>query len=115
MLQANELRIGNLVYDSDRVKPFAATDFMQNEDFYEPIPLTPEWLERMGFDNDCNATFGEYNAEYRWEINVLVLWGSDGCTEGHNIHFPCNHVHQLQNLYFALTGEELTVKELAQL
>jgi len=82
--------------------------------YIKGIPLTEEWLEKFGFEEYINF----YNG---WSCNkfLCVLSGMnhpsvDGCTiYGFNEESICNlkYVHQLQNLYFALTGEELTIKE----
>ena len=80
--------------------------------FYaEPIPLTEEWLLKFGFFlseesdtyNKCNESYNEMCIEgyLQKEMNVT------------DINVRLKHVHQLQNLYHALTGEELKVKELA--
>jgi hypothetical protein len=79
----------------------------------EPIPLTPEWLERFGFspdDNDestCPSWSGhgmtiEHNEEKEnWSLSPLF---------GFWVSIPS--VHHLQNLYLDLTGEQLTIKEI---
>ena len=70
----------------------------------EPIPLTEEWLVKFGFDNlgDYGWGIGYFHIRFR---NI------------HKFHFPLEnrlvrikYVHQLQNLYFALTNEELKLK-----
>lgn len=77
----------------------------------EPIPLTPEILEKCGFvkqteyiyENDKNLFEIIMNADQFF----YGQWGSDGFSiDG----IELRHLHQLQNLYFALTGEELTIK-----
>ena len=81
------------------------------------IPLDAEWLERFGFNvRNHSARIGSGRdgtgmlltvirdgglEKWRW----LIDDGSDTPTS-HDIHVM--HVHQLQNLYFALTGQELT-------
>ena len=72
----------------------------------EPIPLTEEWLLKFGFDS---KTLIFRNG------NFTMTWGNGGdyidfqtIAGSYMIHVA--HVHQLQNLYFALTGEELEIK-----
>jgi hypothetical protein len=69
----------------------------------QPIPLTEEWLVKFGFKKD-----EYYNAIVKQPIELHVqdniywcdiLWNS----------MEIKHVHQLQNLFFALTGEELII------
>jgi hypothetical protein len=103
----------------------------------KPIPLTEEWLLKFGFkyqDRDINRSdkkperfyisryFGQYH-EYWIEMQLATgnafnhsfMWLNWNIGGGNNhIHLPEGHkmeyIHQLQNLYFALTGEELTIK-----
>lgn len=84
----------------------------------DPIPLTEEWLLKFGFEKIEN--FGVYSnifglngfmvslADY---TNIHVDWADDG-VGFHSIRcYEELFVNQLQNLYFALTGEELKLKE----
>lgn len=103
-MKANELRIGNLV----RLREHDA--FIQIEQYQlceselinvQPIPLTEEWLLKFGFDDLGTYGYGRGNFHI--------------CLHENEFYFSINnrkvfikHVHQLQNLYFALTGEELT-------
>lgn len=78
----------------------------------EPIELNKEWLERLGFVATKKDIF---------EINRLRLWLGNGCLcylidedNGDGHYLPngiINHVHQVQNLYYWLHNEELTIKE----
>lgn len=72
---------------------------------YQPIPLTEEWLVKFGFEYDDI----DGNSGY-WKLgNFEVVFGEDGCS--YNWDLKIEFVHQLQNLVFALTGEELTLKQ----
>jgi len=80
------------------------------------IPLTEDCLVKFGFER-TKKTFvdGAYavtfsrNKDGGWAIyDTSIDEGTNYLTP--NLGF-CEHVHQLQNLYFALTGEELTIKE----
>jgi hypothetical protein len=64
----------------------------------KPIPLTPEWLERCGFE------FAPSVGYYVYELPNKPQ-GIDSIKVGSGVF-----LHQLQNLYFALTGEELQIK-----
>ena len=66
-------------------------------DVAKPIPLTEEWLKRFGFGL-CEHR-GYVKGEFY--IGLSFNFYSDMAS------FKVNSVHQLQNLYFALTGEEL--------
>lgn len=124
-MKANELKPGNLVKSGTGIyKVFAISipqilaiqkhdepkDSQQNvyqsdNTIIEPIPLTDEWLEKFGFNKFPNQK--KYDMDNFWAC---------GLRNGNEWHFEdlecfVKYVHQLQNLFFALTGEELTIKE----
>jgi hypothetical protein len=74
------------------------------------IILTEEWLLKAGFkitadgDGIQEARFGENPITKDYMI-ILVNTGPNWFYR--NGHFKLFYVHQLQNLYFALTGQEL--------
>jgi hypothetical protein len=84
--------------------------FLNGEIDAKPIPLSVDWLIKLGFDN-------KYSEEYVLDIrrahgNTLRLrYLGDGRMLIHEhdntICVDCPWVHTLQNLYHALTGEEL--------
>ena len=79
----------------------------------EPIPLTEEWLMRFGFDKVLprnDKMYYRLNDDFVIEENNVFLLGDDAF-EMLKLRRKIKYVHQLQNLYFALTGEELTIKE----
>ena len=69
----------------------------------EPIPLTEEWLVKFGFKDNLP-----------WELENLRLDSENRLSivdsSGYGVIIARNviHVHTIQNLYHALTGEELT-------
>jgi hypothetical protein len=123
-MKANELRIGNWVTVYPQISIQQVVDVMCdgiNTDktirahygLVEPIPLTEEWLLKFGFeiklDNfNWNAAIGVNEiGDFKLSLRHTDDFGwfyKSRCT-------PIKYVHQLQNLYFALTGEELTIKE----
>ena len=115
-MNANELRIGNLVYKSLKsgqgrtvINPIGCQDIVRIfEDIgsfnYAPIPITEDILLKCGFEYD----FISYNLHFGIDWHNGVLRFSQG--KGQTIFLPCTHLHQLQNLYFALTQKELTIK-----
>ena len=80
---------------------------------YSPIPLTEEWLVKFGFEEDsCNYYKIIENQEavlYIDKLDTTFAYGYPYECSGGDLKLK--HVHQLQNLYFALTNEELTIKE----
>ena len=110
-MKENELRIGNLVRGFDgEVFTWSLNSFFMlkdsgvdlNEYLKEPIPLTEEWLVKFGFKTDNNVEF-YCESGYDWALNFGEL-------EFRALNIVIKNVHQLQNLYFTLTGEELTIK-----
>ena len=118
-MKAKELRIGNWVQFRHTETPVRVTldDFVReyNEEHleeYEPIPLTEEWLKRFGFEQMKLYT-GD-NCFVKEKFCVLCDGQLKNCDlrltfdSDQTIRIKLDYVHQLQNLYFALTGEELT-------
>ena len=129
-MKATEFRVTNLVmfknlvinpiifigYDSvELIAPNGQTMTAKLDDI-QSIPLTEEWLFKLGFEKPFNVALNEYYPDYSFnhfhvdlkiEDNMSVCYIC--CIKG-NFRFVNYHVHQLQNLYFALTGEELEMK-----
>jgi hypothetical protein len=122
MIKANELRIGNYILINGsivRIGYGVIQDVYQknkgirnqylNTLTHEPIPLTPEILEKAGFK------FYEKSEMYEKDdfMDLHILYDNAGyCIKDYelNIWSPnILYLHQLQNLYFALTGEELEI------
>lgn len=105
---ANELRIGNLViYGGSVVKMnlHEFTHFLRFPETYTPIILTEEILLKCGFKR------------FPWGlvINELLFKDDLKCSFleleiGNGFRVKVNFLHQLQNLYFALTGKELEIE-----
>jgi hypothetical protein len=84
-----------------------------------PIPLTEEWLLKFGFENsaigyeyaielDKTLQLIDVNNEYYPQLIQAPEFSSmESQIIGLNL---IKYLHQLQNLYFALTNEELTMK-----
>ena len=118
-MKAIELRIGNsIIYngglpeDVDEITIVEIADIVwlqQNNyefnKYHKPIPLTEEWLLRFGFERNDNYKIKEFVRGdmiiYTYnKVNKEVYYGI--CVE-----VKIKYIHQLQNLYFALTGREL--------
>lgn len=113
MIQANELRIGNCFLNPNTGKVIRCTceDISDIQNGYKtrlPIPLTPEILEKCGFKH----TWGDiYELEDGFGVYASLRngWMVSQSRDISNIK-GADYLHQLQNLYFALTGEELKIK-----
>jgi hypothetical protein len=87
---------------SQRFRMVTAYDLLKFEG--QPIPLTPEILEKCGFQR---ATIGGYYKDF--EDITVRLFQEEGFYSLEYIGTKIQYLHQLQNLYFALTSEELKV------
>jgi hypothetical protein len=110
-MKANELRIGNWVCIHSIDLQMCIEDFNFREDFFTPIPLTEEWLLKFGFKKKYQTfEFKGLNIDGTVVHFSFDKWRSEYDIENCDfteIPAECKHVHQLQNLYFALTNEEL--------
>ena len=116
-MKATELRIGNWINTIEgpaQVKTISeggivTTSSMPDGDhleFAEPIPLTEAVMFRMGFSHVGGYLwYCKEMGQRRFISNHLRKGYFEIDTAGHQLHF----VHQLQNLYFALTGKELEI------
>jgi len=123
-MKVSELRIGNLLQDKVTKTELKVIRLTENDIVtyvidrskfplqdgwgMEPILLTEEWLLKFGGESIIVEDYPIYfiypfNIEY-YENECIVLIG--GFSE-----IKVKYVHQLQNLYFALTEKELVIKE----
>lgn len=89
-------------------------------DEFIPVKLTEEWLLKFGFKVSENKLVYDHPTPAIPEDEHKDLGTSypafffnkrlDKWMDCHT-RVTIQYVHQLQNLYFALTGEELTIKE----
>lgn len=144
MIKAIEFRKGNYVMDKvsrewmvvDEIGENVGAVLIDRDKYPLPdgwqmtyIPLTPEILEKCGFEKSlsedvqertiygiqvANNTSLYFDPHKDWMRNDYeVEWYLSH--EWNNNHFKNDflakpkYLHQLQNLYFALTGEELSV------
>jgi hypothetical protein len=84
----------------------------------EPIPLTPEILEKCGFENAIDGmrielpisddlkcdNYDLYMSYYSKEFFIAGINENSGFGR-----MNLKYLHHLQNLYFAMTGEELPI------
>jgi hypothetical protein len=73
-------------------------------DKYKPIPLTEEWLLKFGFIKTDYDNFKYYHKGlFQIKHGIKSYWYQSG-----DLPVKIEYVHQLQNIYFYLVGEELT-------
>ena len=116
----NELRVGNFVFADlyDETKILVESICSITQDVFnsttgeipftslKPIPINEDLLCKLGF----NKTGGTYEL---CDGLIELVYAKDGMYEVIEGQWKSlkhiKHLHQLQNLYFALTGRELTV------
>jgi len=135
-MEAKELRLGNYVsVISDVLDPFlndhglegidnafkvvgidsfhvnVSIDGLECEFYlyeYKPILLTEERLIKFGFERIRGAK------KMTWKKTVnsnVFTYDEDRYFRVNGMFVICHHIHTLQNLYFDLTNEELTIKQ----
>lgn len=125
MIDKKELRVGNLLKHGDQIVTVEeigddGINICWNHEMtgwdYDytnlyPIELSPEWMEKLGFDQNLGGYYMDIpNLGYiGYDVGILEL--------GVAAKFPITaantsirYVHSLMNLYYSLTGEELTIK-----
>lgn len=134
MIKANELRLGNLITkhfengkgEIELVTSRTIFDCHANPTgkfSYSGIPLTPEILKKCGAEEDTfwwgdgiegfhiftgledieriDIKFGSEDND-RFDLDAVWIGQQD-------LVKVCQYLHQLQNLYFALSGKELNI------
>ena len=119
-MEASELRIGNCImheptiddWEEIRVKSGTIIQCDISTDSYAPILLTEEWLLKFNIKQDewfCDNSYKLSHNKLFENYDVSV------CNVNKN-NIVCfadvKYVHELQNLFFALTGEGLILKEI---
>jgi hypothetical protein len=127
MIKVNELRIGNLFIDPLTKSYLRVSELTEEGKIVstvidrskfplpagwstEPIPLTPEILEKCGFENQ---KYDEWEAFAYKDTPICAHFdGVEWCFKygfDSDLTFAaCEYLHQLQNILFAITGEELS-------
>jgi hypothetical protein len=128
MINPKELMIGNYLYceysdeiiqvteiKNDGVYASSNKTVIERYYYYEelhPIPIDEKWIIDFGF-RDLDYVF-VLNAGRK---KLLVNWSTRIVSSNIRNNFYLNkykhikYIHQLQNLYFALTGKELELKQ----
>lgn len=132
-MEARELRIENFVNRRGRVYTvkglkeqnlelyFTSGHYLSYVEYSEinPTPLTEEWLLKLGFNKEYKK--GYIGIDFGNTDFVLSTPDNEDNNTGKYAWFfrqgrvpmfkPIDFVHELQNLYHALTGEELEIKK----
>jgi hypothetical protein len=128
-MKTNELRIGNFINHEDFNVPMMVSGVLLDDNrirvaaiggqstvmvggSWSPIAITEEWLLKFGFELKSGGISYD-KGKLSIYLGDTILSDDNGRTYFNSWvileHSP-PHVHQLQNLFFALTNEELTIK-----
>ena len=121
-ITARDLRIGNLIFDHEcephyfeveQISKYVGSELWIayrkgsiKTKTAEGIPLTEDWLLKFGFVNLQKEADNNGGLVELIHNNVI---GYRFAPEGAYGHPEIKYVHQLQNLYYALTQTELTL------
>jgi hypothetical protein len=133
-LRSNEIRLGNWVLWQNvpmqvRVYEIDTQQYVDNNTLHENhgvhgLPLDPEILTKSGFDSRDASDEGYLGLTFtlihmigdKMDYFTLVKDKDEYQFEFYDdesshirAHRPLRYVHELQNLYFALYGEELNI------
>jgi hypothetical protein len=146
MINYSELRVGNLVETPRGIYPVGIISYsgihvqttklhptmlpfpnstgfgMYHVEHLNPVPISPEWLEKFGYSKEGYNYRESHFVDGRITFNSFFgtkpneFWIKPTSTDGRtmsndHLYAKIQYVHQLQNLIFALTGEELTIKK----
>jgi hypothetical protein len=90
-------------YNSLRVSQF--------DEFVKPIPLTEELLLKLGFENNGKEDASWIHPkEPLFEVTFFVEYEWQHIWDTSYTGAQIQYLHQLQNLFYALNGEELEIK-----
>ena len=112
-LLENELREGNYVFHSGQVLCLNPKNidlvYAKGNGFIEGINLNVNWLENFGFFYISSST--DFCTYYLNGVRVELAEDKASVSIHNNRIKKISYVHELQNLFFALTGDELVLKE----
>ena len=83
--------------------------YSQCFEFIKPIHITEKLLLRLGFKKDEILYNKERFAIKKWEVGSEIGWVIFWLDKD-ILYVKPYYLHQLQNIYFSLTGEELEIK-----
>lgn len=122
MIKQNELRLGNYVKTiHDTLDIIKVTEIKESVIYSDktkgisygsllPIPLTREILLKCGFEQSEWDNYSTFRNLFCQEGSIVISLKNKYIEIGDlTLDFKIKHLHQLQNLYFALTNEELKI------
>lgn len=129
-MKVNELRIGNIIHYVSSEDEYNVITFIDNKgnvgvdtitgfgsliEEIQGIELTKEWCERLGFVWNTKHNIFYLDTPLEENASLELLWINNNIElsvyDDEDVIFckSIKYVHQLQNLYFAIKGEELKI------
>lgn len=129
-MRSTELKVGNLFYDTDglvvevadiigldlpriafwsKIKSIGFERYLNHESFPKVIPIDNYWLEKAGAIypyKDFRCQIG--NLCFYYNISGALFLNDSGYNEAIS-DVPIKYIHQLQNIYSSITGEDLDI------
>lgn len=134
-MKAKNFRIGNVIKYDNRIftidtiaEEFPTLDTIEfgvgvvDWNNIELIELTEDWLQEMGFKMYAESVvckgwgIGENPLTHDYLLTLTWMKNDDGTLAEcfyKNGHYVIKYVHELQNLFFAITRQELELETLA--
>ena len=138
MIQAEELRLGNLIINPiqgiikvdttimsrvNNLNSLIKQGLLTKEDMFQPIPLTEDILLKIGFV--FNDVYKSHSIELNDYLNELEYYNSDI----YEIKFydsdftkvyidykvvGCKYLHELQNIFYVMEKQELDITKILE-
>ena len=138
-MEAHELMLGNYVNTNRahgrgqkqlkkvQINLHYLQQIENNCNYIEPIPLTEEWLLKFGFSEETqyysdnlslfwldihkSLENSEFYIFFNTETKYIGLHSMENENNISKYLYDIKYIHQLQNLYFALTGTHLILNK----
>lgn len=119
MIKSNELRLGNYVklmlnHEDYDIIQIEWRDFRSWSEMYKPIPLTEEWLLKFGFAKVVGISGSYFKGICYVDLKTIGFENNKPAfvfrISGNELRY-IEYVYQLQNLFHALTGQELELND----
>ena len=126
-LKCTDLRIGNLIkYEDKLVQVVQLSSLMilcQRDEnqflvncapkVFQPIELTEEVLLKIGFEKFVKSfrmELSECRLDYFINKSLYIYKKHTNCCLIKDLEIKCEFLHELQNAYYCLTGEDLNIE-----
>lgn len=124
-MKASDLRVGNYLTRKSNPDSLCIVNWGIIKDFemgeltdYIPIPISEKWFERFGFEKDSSSNFAitqtPEGISYCDSLYIHTYGTAlpENERDYHIHNTSIKYVHQLQNIYHALIGEDLIRRDI---